>query len=270
MSDFDPLSFFDNDIDPAAHAAPVVEAPAVAPAAAPAAEPAPASAPAATQTDPAVEEFKGAPAGFVPLAALHEARAKARTLQEAVEAAKNPANRPAEASPQPAVQVPEAGTPEYDQYITAELRQTQLNSNLNLSESRFTVQHGVEETKKLQDWVAKQDVYFFQRVLGSSDPYAEAKKSYDVDQAAVAYGAIPKDQFEAFKQWQTAQAAAVVTPAVQPTQTVVAPSVAAAAKVEALQPAVSSGTIVNAPSAGGPKTGETDAAPGAAFDKTFN
>lgn len=267
MSDYDPLSFFDeapSSAAPTTEVVPVVETPAAAPVAAPEAV----QAPAAVEPKP---EFEGAPAGFVPVSALQAERTKRQSLEEQVAAAKTPV---APAAPVAQAPVPQAGTPEHAAYLQDQIMQQQIDNKFNLSESRFTVQHGVEETQKLQAWVEGQDVFFFQRLLSEADPYAAAKVLYDQAEAATAYKAIPQTELEAFRTWQATQAAAVaagqpVTPTVTP-PVVVAPSVAAAAKKEDLQKPVSSGTILTTPSAAGTKPGETPAAPGAAFSNTFN
>lgn len=273
MSTYDPLSFFDTDVEtpaPAASTAPAAETPTLEPVAAPVAETPAVAAPAAEKP-----EFEGAPAGFVPIGALTAERQRRQTLEEQVNAAKVPANGtpPAAAQPAAPVVIPQVGTPEHAAYLQDQLVQTQVTSQFNLSESRFVAAHGAEATQKLQEWADKQDVFFFQRLLASPDPYAMAKKEFDREVAADAYTAIPQDQFAAFQKFLADQAAAAAGGVVTPTATsaqpaVIAPS-ALAAQQKALQPTASSGTIVTNPSASGVKPGETPAAPGNAFATIF-
>lgn len=274
MSEYDPLSFLDGDVEHAATAVaepaqPQVEAPA--PVAAPAVE-AP-SAPAVAAVD---DEFKGAPAGFVPYGALKEERLKRQTLEQAVKdfGAGKPANGSPPAASQPSAPVPDYGTPEYGAYVQQQLELTNLNSALNLSEARALAIYGHETVAKLQAWAADKDQYFYERILASDDPYKVAKGEYDREQAAAAYDAIPQTEFEAFKQWKADQAAAIAgnpAPAAAPTAAI-APSAFKAAQ-EAAKPvtkSVSSGSIVSAPTAGTAKPGEKPAGPGVAFDEAFS
>lgn len=266
MSTFDPLSFFDEDVSPAAAeaaAAPVVAEP-VAPVVQ---EPA---APVATEKP----EFEGAPSGYVPVGALQEERKKRQSLEEQVRDAKAQAPKVEAAAPVQTAPVPAPGTPEHAAYLQDQLVATQIDNRFNQSENRFTAAHGAEETAKLQKWVEAQDVYFFQRLLGTNDPYAEAKKEYDVAQAATAYSAIPQDRFAAFQKWEADQAAlaaggqVAATPAATTQPAVIAPSAFKSAQ-KPLTEGVSSGSILTTPTAGKDKVGDTPAAPGAAFSTTF-
>lgn len=267
MSTFDPLSFFDDDVTPAAveaAAAPVVAEPA-APVVQEPAAPVVADKP----------EFEGAPNGFVPVAALQAERTKRQSLEEQVRDAKAQAPKVEAAAPvQAPAAVPQVGTPEHAAYLQDQLVATQIDNKFNMSESRFTAAHGVEETAKLQKWVEGQDVYFFQRLLGTNDPYAEAKKEYDIAQAATAYSAIPQDRFAAFQKWEADQAALAAggqlaaTPAATTQPAVITPSAFKAAQ-KPLTEGVSSGSILTTPTAGKDKVGDTPAAPGAAFSTMF-
>lgn len=263
MSEYDPLSFFDGDVSKEA-----VQA-AAAPAAPVAQEPA-----APVVQAEAKPEFEGAPSGYVPLGALQEERKKRQSLEDQVREAKAAAPKVEPAAPVQDAAVPAPGTPEHAAYLQDQLTATQIDNRFNMSENRFTAAHGLEETQKLQKWVEDQDVYFFQRLLATKDPYAEAKKEYDVAQAATAYSAIPQDRFAAFQKWEAEQAAAVAggqpvaAPAVTTKPAVTTPSAFKAAQ-KPLTEGVSSGTILTTPSAGKDKVGDTPAAPGAAFSTMF-
>jgi hypothetical protein len=168
---------------------------------APKEEPKPADPPAPT-VQPEAEAPKPQPEpGFVPLAALLDARDKAKAAEE--RAARLEAQRQ-QAQP---VQVPDMfEDPEgYQAFMGTVIEQRLYGERLAMSERIARLEHGAETLAQAKEWgLAKCDAdpYFNQKVRQSQDPYAVVIDEWKRENAA----AIPADELEQFRKWKAAQA----------------------------------------------------------------
>jgi hypothetical protein len=236
----DELSFLDGEepVDTATPAPePVQEAPeapqdgeTAEPAAEPTPEPASEPAPAPTP-DP----------GFVPLTAVLDEREKRqaaeRRAQEMERRAQDlEAQRQAAPIPDP-YEDPDG----YRAFQTQQFQQAQLNIRLDLSEDLARGKHGDDLVTAAQQWALgryEQSPAFRQEVLSHRNPYEFVVQQYQRDQFV---SQVQPSDYEAFKAWQAAQAAA--------------PQPAPAAQAAPPQPAtIPRQSLAGAPSAGGVQT----------------
>lgn len=199
------------------------------------------------------------PPGFVPLAALHEARERARVAEERL-AQHRPAQPPQEAPQPPDRHEDPEG---YDQF--QENQRVQLNAQWS---HRFAVAtHGEETVQQAQQWAEQrfdQDPIFRQRSLAAPDPYGFAVAEHQRELALQTL-TDPKT-LEDFRAWRAQQASPAAAPAA-PIPAAVAPLVASVAPLTPA-PQAPPRSIASAPSAGGPAS--VPIGPGQAYDGLFH
>lgn len=203
------------------------------------------------------------PAGFVPVQAVTAARAKNRELEAELNQLRQQYD--------PAFQVPEAGTPEYQRYQQEVVQREIINTNLNASERFARKAHGealVDSTKEWFESLAASNPQRAAQILTSEDPYEEAISEYNKSKEQ-------ETELEGYRAWVAA--GKPTTPPPVPPKKPIKPSEFAArqASEAAKTPpprtkAAPPKTLLDAPSAGGAKGIKTGpVGVGVAFRDTF-
>ena len=188
---------------------------------------------------PAAPQPQQPPPGFVPLAALQEARQQLQAARQA--------------PPPPAPDLYE--DPEGYQ---AHVEQERHRVNLEWSQRWAAEKHGAELTATVMEWAktrADQDPAFNQRALQNPDPVGFAMQEYQRDQALALFS--KPETVQAFLAWQSQ------TQTPQQPVTITAP-----APIPHQQPTPPR-SLASAPAAGGIKPGEIPVGPSVAFDSVF-
>ena len=188
---------------------------------------------------PAAPQPQQPPPGFVPLAALQEARQQLQAARQA--------------PPPPAPDLYE--DPEGYQ---AHVEQERHRVNLEWSQRWAAEKHGAELTATVMEWAktrADQDPAFNQRALQNPDPVGFAMQEYQRDQALALFS--KPETVQAFLAWQSQ------TQTPQQPQAITAP-----APIPPQQPTPPR-SLASAPAAGGIKPGEIPVGPSVAFDSVF-
>lgn len=194
-------------------------------------------------TEVVVEAPKQVEPGFVPIAAMLDARDKAKAaeaeLQRLRAAQQQQQQRPLQ-MPDP-YEDPEG----YAAAQQAQVEHALYQTNLRWSERIATIQHGEETVKAAKDWAyakCDEDPYFNARVAASPDPVGLAVAEYKREEIA---SKVTPDEFAQFQAWKAAQAQ--VQQQTQPAAPAAQPSQTSAIPPPSLASAPSAGSILTEP-----------------------
>lgn len=199
--------------------------------------------PAAEPTPEPVSEPAPAPAqpesGFVPLAVVLDDREKRQAAERRAQDLERRLQEVEQQREAPATPDPYEDPAGYQAFQDQRFAQAEWNMRLNLSESMVTAQLGKDTVETAKAWALGQgnNPTFVREMQGHPNPYQYVVEAYQRDQFV---SQVQPSDYEAFKAWQAAQAAAP-----QPAPAPAAPQQPAAIPRQSL---------AGAPSAGGVQT----------------
>jgi len=190
--------------------------------------------------DTPVEAPKQPEPGFVPIAAMLDARDRAKAAEERLRQLEEQARQAQQQVPMPDPYEDPEGFAAAQQ---AQVGQALYQTNLRWSERIASIQHGADTVAKAKEWgFAKcdSDPYFNARVAASDDPIGFVVEQWKREELV---SQVQPDEFEQFRAWKAAQAQLQTQPPAQAGQ----PNTASKIPPRSLASAPSAGSILIEP-----------------------